>query len=263
MRTCLDWTAGAFLHWCSRLWRQQPHLFIHSRRLRPAPFTHHAPASVHAVTVRLVSHRFGLSVVFPCSTHLFSLGIESLIQYCIPSILHVRYPRLSPTFCEPPSMNQLNFIALIEVDNIWKFLLIWLVLTWRVVMDRCDRGRIREHIARGGGKVVNISWSPFGRGWFGEGSDRIYEVTYTTRDGKAITATCKTSMTTGVFWSSENPPSGFSSESSKPTKCLACGARIPAKRTRCLKCNWSYEEALPTDGAPPKRSDIQVRSSPE
>ncbi len=108
-------------------------------------------------------------------------------------------------------MSQLYSIALIEADDLWKFLLIWLVLTWRVVMDRCDRGRIREHIARGGGKVVDISWSPFGRGWFGEGSDRIYEGTYTARDGKAITATCKTSMTTGVFWSSENPPSGFSS----------------------------------------------------
>ena len=138
-------------------------------------------------------------------------------------------------------------IAVIESEHGWPLWLICLVLAWRILMDRCDRGRIRESIASGGGRVIDISWSPFGRGWVGESSDRIYEVTYTNKAGKTIAATCKTSMLTGIFWSSDTPPSDFSEEASEPTQCLSCGARIPAERTRCPKCNWSYDESLPSN----------------
>ena len=50
-----------------------------------------------------------------------------------------------------------------------------------------------------GGTVLYSNWSPFGRGWFGEQSDRIYGVRYLDKDGNEHEAHCKTSMWTGVY----------------------------------------------------------------
>jgi hypothetical protein len=41
-----------------------------------------------------------------------------------------------------------------------------------------DKGRITDYIHRRGGRIVSINWAPFGRGWFGEKEERIYEVVY-------------------------------------------------------------------------------------
>ena len=107
-----------------------------------------------------------------------------------------------------------------------------------------DRDRIREHVERSGGKVIAIRRNPFGKGWFGS-NERIYEVHYTTRHGKPVEATCKTSMFSGVYWTSDHPPESFGDAASdvpaEPISCLACGARIPARDRRCPKCGWSYQ----------------------
>ena len=86
-------------------------------------------------------------------------------------------------------------------------LAIALAVGWRILADHLDRSRIRNEIAARGGEVLDIRWSPFGRGWFGERSNRIYEVTYRTTNGKTLTATCKTSLFAGIFWSGDAPPS--------------------------------------------------------
>jgi hypothetical protein len=74
-----------------------------------------------------------------------------------------------------------------------------LVVFFRLVAGSMDHGRIREYVASQGGRVVEIHWAPFGRGWFGEQSDRIYEIRYVDRDGNIRAATCKTSLFTGVY----------------------------------------------------------------
>lgn len=75
-----------------------------------------------------------------------------------------------------------------------------LVRVWAGAMDR---SRIESYIQSQGGRVVSISWAPFGKGWFGEKSDRIYEVVYYDRDGHQHLATCKTSMFTGVYFTDD------------------------------------------------------------
>lgn len=123
----------------------------------------------------------------------------------------------------------------------------------RWVADSMDRQRIREHVEHAGGKVIAIEWSPFGKGWFGS-HERIYEVRYTTRSGKLVEAACKTSMFSGVYWTSDHPPESFgqavSDESlgretseapAEAVLCLSCGARIPARDTCCPKCGWSFQ----------------------
>jgi hypothetical protein len=47
------------------------------------------------------------------------------------------------------------------------------------------------------------SWAPFGKGWFGEKNDRIYEVVYYDARGDQHWATCKTSLLSGVYWADD------------------------------------------------------------
>jgi hypothetical protein len=125
------------------------------------------------------------------------------------------------------------------------------IIRW--IANGLDRERIREHVERSGGKVIAIEWSPFGKGWFGS-HERIYEVRYTTRSGKLVEAACKTSMFSGVYWTSDHPPESFgpavSDESlgretseapAEAVLCLSCGATIPARDNRCPKCGWSFQ----------------------
>jgi hypothetical protein len=73
-----------------------------------------------------------------------------------------------------------------------------------------DKSRITEYIQQRGGRVVSISWAPFGRGWFGEKEERIYEVVYYDKSGNQHFATCKTSMWTGVYWTDDRVTHGKS-----------------------------------------------------
>jgi hypothetical protein len=76
-------------------------------------------------------------------------------------------------------------------------------LMFRLLAGNMDHQRIRDYIQSHGGRVLSCAWSPFGRGWFGEKSDRIYEVSYLDKDGNQHQATCKTSMWTGVYWTED------------------------------------------------------------
>jgi len=71
-----------------------------------------------------------------------------------------------------------------------------------------DKSRITEYIEQRGGRVVSISWAPFGTGWFGEKNDRIYEVVYYDHEGNQHWATCKTSMFSGVYWTEDRVAHG-------------------------------------------------------
>ena len=73
---------------------------------------------------------------------------------------------------------------------------------WFLTMH-LDKERITDYLRERGGRVVSISWAPFGRGWFGEKNDRIYEVVYLDQAGNQHFATCKTSFWSGVYWTED------------------------------------------------------------
>jgi len=77
-------------------------------------------------------------------------------------------------------------------------------LAIRVFAGGMDHGRVRQYVGARHGKVLDIRWAPFGPGWFGEESDRIYEVRFRDRDGNEHLAHCKTSMFTGVYLTRDN-----------------------------------------------------------
>ena len=89
--------------------------------------------------------------------------------------------------------------------------LVVLAVGIRLLAGAVDKGRIRSYVAERGGTVIDIQWSPFGKGWFGEKSDRIYEVQYKDAEGALHLATCKTSLWTGVYWTEDMPvrPASF------------------------------------------------------
>lgn len=69
-----------------------------------------------------------------------------------------------------------------------------------IAMIWLDRRRIAEEVAALGGKVVDITWEVFGPGWIGDGSHRLYSVTYRDIDGVEQTQFCKTSLLSGVYF---------------------------------------------------------------
>lgn len=87
------------------------------------------------------------------------------------------------------------------------FLLIPVVIVLAIVIRLAaggmDRDRIEQYVRDRGGKVLDSNWDPFGPGWFGEKSDRIYGVRYLDRDGNEHEAHCKTSMWTGVYFTED------------------------------------------------------------
>ena len=73
----------------------------------------------------------------------------------------------------------------------------------RLMAGGMDGDRVGEYIRSQGGELIESHWSPFGRGWFGEKNDRIYEVRYRDRLGNIHEATVKTSMFSGVYFTED------------------------------------------------------------
>ena len=72
-------------------------------------------------------------------------------------------------------------------------------LLFRFGAGSMDQDRVSQYVEERGGKFISADWAPFGPGWFGEKSDRIYQVRYLDRDGNEHEAYAKTSMWTGVY----------------------------------------------------------------
>lgn len=89
-----------------------------------------------------------------------------------------------------------GFFLLIPV-----FIVIAIVV--RLAAGGMDHDRVKQYVETRGGKVLNSKWSPFGPGWFGEKSDRLYNVRYLDKDGNEHEAHCKTSMWTGVYFTED------------------------------------------------------------
>ncbi len=78
-----------------------------------------------------------------------------------------------------------------------------LVVVFRVLLGSVDKDRVRHYVESRGGRFLEARWNPFGPGWFGEKSDRIYQVRYVDQHGNEHHAHCKTSMWTGVYFTQD------------------------------------------------------------
>lgn len=78
-----------------------------------------------------------------------------------------------------------------------------LAIIIRLIAGAMDSDRVKEDIESKGGKLISKEWAPFGKGWFGEKNDRIYEVIYIDKDGNKHKAFVKTSSFSGVYYASD------------------------------------------------------------
>jgi ribosomal protein S27AE len=123
------------------------------------------------------------------------------------------------------------------------FLIIAGAIGVRIAMHFFDKSRIKDEVETRLGRVVSITWNPFGRGWFFEKNERHYDVTYVDRSGQTITTACKTSLFTGVYWAdgpqlSEPPPRIMSRH-----LCAKCGYSIQMEWRACPNCGKATEFA--------------------
>ena len=113
----------------------------------------------------------------------------------------------------------------------------------RIAMHFFDKRRIKDEVEAKPGRVVSITWNPFGRGWFFEKGERHYDVMYVDRSGQTITTACKTSLFTGIYWA-DGP------QLSEPTPrimsrhlCSKCGYSIQVEWRACPNCGKTTEFA--------------------
>lgn len=70
------------------------------------------------------------------------------------------------------------------------------------LLPKFDRKRITQHVESNGGKVTEI----LSENAFSDHGERVYLVSYITREGRKLRALCRTNMTIGVLWISNTPP---------------------------------------------------------
>ncbi len=100
----------------------------------------------------------------------------------------------------------------------------------RLAAGGMDQDRIREYVESRGGRFLQARSAPFGPGWFGEKSDRIYAVHYLDRDGNEREAHCKTSLWTGVYFTRDEIVSY--AERPRPTSATASSLEAENQRLR-------------------------------
>lgn len=124
----------------------------------------------------------------------------------------------------------------------WTAGLVGFAIIVRIITGYIDKESIRGEIRRSLGRVISIKWNPFRTGWAGENGERMYQVRWVDSAGNVMDATAKTSLFTGVYWTSESVPT-FAPAAKPVTKltCLACAAPIPDDSSKCPACGWSYE----------------------
>lgn len=131
-----------------------------------------------------------------------------------------------------------------EQKYLYALLIAPLMVALRVAAHFFDKQRIKDEVETRLGRTVSIVWNPFGRGWFFEKGERHYDVTYVDRhSGGTVTAACKTSMFTGVYWAdgetaAETPPRVMS-----PHRCAKCGYSIRIEWRACPNCGKPTEFA--------------------
>jgi hypothetical protein len=128
------------------------------------------------------------------------------------------------------------------MDRLQIFLLaIGAGLAVRVVMHFVDKKRIQDEVESKRGRIVSIRWNPFGRGWFFEKNERHYSVIYTDRSGAEVSASCKTSLFTGIYWADAPKADEPRPRIMARHRCSKCGYAIQAEWRACPNCGKTTE----------------------
>lgn len=128
------------------------------------------------------------------------------------------------------------------------------ILVWmgvRLTGRLQDGRRIAAHLQANGCEALRINGTRLPDLQRGE---RGYRVSFQNRRGQSAEGTCAVSLLGGVRWTSHAmgfelvDDNGEAISSSLETLeeesvCLTCGGVIPARKSRCPRCGWSYRDA--------------------
>ncbi len=107
----------------------------------------------------------------------------------------------------------------------------------RILFHYLDKNRIKSEIEQRDGRVIEISWCPFARGWWAEKGERHYRVIFQDSAGRTIQTQCKSSLFTGVYWSGdESVIFSVAKDSPLPQSCPRCGRALQPDWSFCPKC---------------------------
>ena len=84
------------------------------------------------------------------------------------------------------------------------FLLMLFALGLLLLSHNMNRQRIKKYIESKGGKIISISWAPFGKGWVGDESNMIYRVEYRDKKGEIKKHFAKTGFFSGVYFAEDD-----------------------------------------------------------
>ena len=122
------------------------------------------------------------------------------------------------------------------------FLFVCTGILVRIAMHFVDKNRIKDEVETKLGRVVSITWNPFGRGWFFERGERHYDVSYVDRSGATVSTSCKTSFFTGVYWA-EGPRISEPPRLMSRHLCAKCGFALNVEWRACPNCGKATEFA--------------------
>ena len=73
----------------------------------------------------------------------------------------------------------------------------------RLIAGSLDKDRVEQYLRSRGCEPQEVTWEPFGPGFWGEQNDRIYRVRYRDPGGKLRQAWCKTNLWGSVYLSDD------------------------------------------------------------
>lgn len=140
-------------------------------------------------------------------------------------------------------------VASITVEGDWKLLLLFIpvALVWWWLARQLDLPRIRNYGEARGWRFEAIVYE----GATGGDEERLYAVRYVDAQGDLHTAQCKTSRTTGVYFTDVRrlgrPPQPTPTATHPPVDCPRCGHTVGAAETACPNCTEPRPGAQPAD----------------
>ena len=78
-------------------------------------------------------------------------------------------------------------------------LIVLFVVAVIVFFIRLNRGSVEQYLRERGCEIVEIHWTPFGPGWFGDKNSSIFSVIYRDSEGNTHDAYFKSGLFAGVY----------------------------------------------------------------
>lgn len=82
---------------------------------------------------------------------------------------------------------------------VWFILIVCLIYYVR----KSNHNNVKKYIESKGGELISQEYAPYGKGWFGEGKDAIFKISYRDKEGNLHESWAKTGVFSSVYLSDD------------------------------------------------------------